>query len=412
MNLQIVLQSKLFSNIWNQFILYGFSHIIPIVLIPFLLNTIGIEKYGLINFALAFSFYFQVVNEFGFDLSNVSHVVENRNNKQQLGHILSAIIICKIGLVILSGIIYFAIICILPNFREYWLLYTFAFIRLIGIIISPNWFFRSMQDLKYVTRIVLPIKSICILPIFVIVNSSEQYIWVIFFFMLESLLSGSLALIIALKRYNIKLQKVLLHDLVFFYKDSIPFFTSTFLTRIYQTSNTVILGFVGGESTAGIYSAAEKLHNAYISFVSPVVSQVLYPYFLSIKSFIKINKIVVLLVVGNIAILSIIYILSPYIINLFIKIETNQIITYFNLFLGVLIISVPCEALGFPYLGVMGYIKEVNFSSICTSVFYILCITILFITKHISIPILILLLALTNIVCITIRLYYIKKYQR
>lgn len=66
-----VVKSKLFSNIFNQFLLYGFSHILPFLLMPYLLTTIGVAKYGLVNFALAFSFYFQVVNEWGFDLSNV-----------------------------------------------------------------------------------------------------------------------------------------------------------------------------------------------------------------------------------------------------------------------------------------------------------------------------------------------------
>ena len=47
--------SKLFSNIFNQFLLYGFSHLLPFLLMPYLLATVGVAKYGLINFAIAFS---------------------------------------------------------------------------------------------------------------------------------------------------------------------------------------------------------------------------------------------------------------------------------------------------------------------------------------------------------------------
>ena len=87
-SLRQIFKSKLWSNIWNQFILYGFSSIVPFLLIPFLLNRLGVEKYGLVNFALAFTFYFQVINEFGFDLSNVRHVVGHRNDSKELGKIL------------------------------------------------------------------------------------------------------------------------------------------------------------------------------------------------------------------------------------------------------------------------------------------------------------------------------------
>ena len=47
------------------------------------LLVIGVEKYGLVNFAIIFSFYFQIFNEFGFDLSNVRHVVNNRDNQEK-----------------------------------------------------------------------------------------------------------------------------------------------------------------------------------------------------------------------------------------------------------------------------------------------------------------------------------------
>ena len=50
-----VIKSKLFSNIFNQFLLYGFSHLLPFLLMPYLLATVGVAKYGLINFAIAFS---------------------------------------------------------------------------------------------------------------------------------------------------------------------------------------------------------------------------------------------------------------------------------------------------------------------------------------------------------------------
>ena len=92
MNLKQILNSRLLSNTFNLFVLYGISSIVPILLVPYLLNTIGVEKYGLVNFALIFSFYFQIVNEFGFDLSNVRHIVKNRENISELGKIVSSIL--------------------------------------------------------------------------------------------------------------------------------------------------------------------------------------------------------------------------------------------------------------------------------------------------------------------------------
>jgi len=138
-SLSKVLRSRLFSNILNQFLLYGFSHILPFLLMPYLLATIGIAKYGLINFAIAFSFYFQVLNEWGFDLSNVRHVVKNRDNPDELSRIFMSILACKTFLLCCSLVVYSSIIIMIPKFRQYELLYILAFVRLIGVIITPHW---------------------------------------------------------------------------------------------------------------------------------------------------------------------------------------------------------------------------------------------------------------------------------
>lgn len=285
-----VVKSKLFSNIFNQFLLYGFSQILPFLLMPYLLVTIGVAKYGLVNFALAFSFYFQVVNEWGFDLSNVRHVVKNRDDTKELSKIFWSIIGCKGLLFIVSSLIYTLIVLLIPKFHGNEWLYFWSFIRLFGIIITPFWLFRSMEDMKYVTRISLMVKCFCILPIFFIVKFPGDYNWVMFFFSLEAIFSGIVSLLIAIKRYRLLFYRVRLLDIRFYFKDSLPFFTSVFLTRIYQTSNTFVLGLVCGDSVTGIYSASEKLYNAYASLVAPLINHIFYPYFSRIKNLVRINN--------------------------------------------------------------------------------------------------------------------------
>lgn len=199
MNLKQILNSRLLSNTFNLFVLYGISSIVPILLVPYLLNTIGVEKYGLVNFALIFSFYFQIVNEFGFDLSNVRHIVKNRENISELGKIVSSILQCKFILIVCSSIVYSLVIFFVDTLRSESTLYTLAFIRLIGIVITPYWFFRSMEDVKYITRISVPVKLLCILPIFFIVNSTDDYELVMLCYALETFVSGILALFIMKK---------------------------------------------------------------------------------------------------------------------------------------------------------------------------------------------------------------------
>ena len=401
----------MFNNLWNQTILTGFSYIIPLVLVPFLLNRLGVEYYGLINFALAFSFYFQIVNEFGFDLSNVRHIDANRNDSQGLSRVFFSILYCKFLLITATLILYAIIVVAAPSLRKEWVLYLLAFIRLFGIILSPSWLFRSMEDSKYVTRISIPLNIVCILPVFFIVKSSDQYLWVMFFYALQCLIPNIVAIVFAIKRYGLTYVRFNIDDVKFYLNDSVPFFTSTLLTRIYQNSNAFVLGLVCGNSAVGIYTAAEKLHNAYASFVAPIISKVLYPYFTRIKNLTRMNRIVLLTIGCNFLLIGILYWVAPYIIPYFIKVESDSILFYFNIFLIVLVFSVPCELLGFSYLGVLGKIKEVTLSTLIAAVVYLVITCILWIFGQISIRNLIIVLGVTNLVNLCFRLHYIKKYK-
>lgn len=414
MNLSIfnkIFNSKLTSNILNQIVLYGFSHLIPFFLMPYLLSTIGIELYGLIYFALAFATYFQVVNEFGFDLSNVRHVVKNKDDNIKLSRIFSAIIHCKLYLIIGTFILYCCIIFSIPSFKEHVWLYILAFIRLFGIIISPYWFFRSMEDVKYVTRISLIIKVLCILPIFIVVHTPEDAIWVMFFFALETIASGILGVYIAIKQYRLKLCFVSNKEVLFFLKDSFPFFTTTFITRIYQNSNIVILGLCCSETITGLYAASEKLFRAYSAFVSPLITYIFYPYFQRTRDFIKINKMVFLFIGLNILFIILLFCTGDYILPLFIKNNIVEIVRYFNWFLLLLVICVPNDILGFPYLGVMGYTKQVNQSTLISGSLYIILSSIAILCYQVTPLNMILILVVTNIASILIRFYFIKKYR-
>ncbi len=266
-----------------------------------------------------------------------------------------------------------------------------------------------MEDVKYITRISVPVKLLCILPIFFIVNSTDDYELVMLCYALETFVSGILALFIMKKRYGIRFQLVKTENIIYYFKDSIPFFSSTFLMRVYKNMNALILGFFVGDFAVGLYTAAEKLHNAYSSFVSPLLSQIFYPYFTRINNINRTTKITILLCVLNTIILACGYFLSPYLIHLFIKTEAASIISNFNLFLFLLVISVPADMLGFPFLGILGKINSVNNTTIYSAFAYMLAIAVLILTKQISIENVILALIFANIICLSSRIYLISK---
>ena len=91
------------------------------------------------------------------------------------------------------------------------------------------------------------------------------------------------------------------------------------------------------------------------------------------------------------------------------KKELNNIINYFNIFLLVLVFSISNEILGFPYLGILGQIKEVKDSTWYASLFYLSLLLLFLFLGMVNVLNLILLLLGTNIVSLLFRLWFIKK---
>lgn len=409
-NVKKIFGSKIFENLSNQTILYGFSHLIPLILLPYLINTIGIEKYGIINFVIAFSFYFQVVNEFGFDLSNVHYVVDNRENKKKLSEILLAIIQCKIYMLFLSALVFFFIVFFVNKFRQELVIYIFAFIRMIGIVITPLWLFRSMEEIKYVTKITMPIKILSTLPIFIFVRDKEDYFLVMLFFAVESIVSGIVAFHVAVKHYNLQLKIQSFSTIKKYFIDSVPFFISTFLYRIYHNANTLIIGLLFGDAIVGIYTAAEKLNNAYSAFISPIITQVFYPFFQRIRDMRKISKAIGIMSVGNIFVLMLVCVLVHLFLGYFIHENIDDILLYFDMLLLVMVLSIPNDLLGFPYLGVLGKTNEVTKSTLYATIGYFIVVGIS-IMVYPSVILMIIALIVANIINVLYKIYCINKYK-
>ena len=74
--------------ILSNFISLGFlkfsQEILPLVIVPYIVKTIGIDNYGLIGFALAFTMYFGSVVEYGFEFTATRDISRIRDFPEKL----------------------------------------------------------------------------------------------------------------------------------------------------------------------------------------------------------------------------------------------------------------------------------------------------------------------------------------
>ncbi|MBC7080594.1 MAG: oligosaccharide flippase family protein, partial [Methanothrix sp.] len=139
------------ENFLSLSLLQILVYVMPLITLPYLTRTLGVANYGLVNFAMAFNAYFQVLTDYGFGLSAVREISINREDKKKISNIFSSVMIIKGVLTIISFLILTVIVFSYQKFTQHWPLYLFAFGIVIGTTLSPTWFYQGMERMKYIT---------------------------------------------------------------------------------------------------------------------------------------------------------------------------------------------------------------------------------------------------------------------
>ena len=269
---------KLFENFLSLSVLNVVNYLFPLILIPYLTRTLGVEKYGIYAFGLAIINYFSMLVSYGFDFSATKQVAIIRDNKAKLNRLFSSILTIRLILVLIALVLLTLSVSIIPKlYIERDLLFSGVGI-FIGIALIPIWLFQGLENMKVVAIVNFFTRLFSTALIFLFVKEQMDYKLTLLFQSCGYLVGGILSIILSLKMFKIRLVLPEITELMFQLKEGWHIFLSTIGMNFYRESNTVILGFLTNYTIVGYYAAAEKIIKVVQSFTSPIVNT-LYPYF-------------------------------------------------------------------------------------------------------------------------------------
>lgn len=268
---------NIFSNFLSLSFLQGANLILPLLTFPYLVKTLGIEKYGLIMFAQAFMTYFTMLADYGFNLSGTREISLNRKNPTKLTRIYNSILIARIGMVTIGFLIMAIIVLSIDNFASEWELYFLTYGMVLGTALFPTWFFQGMEKMKYITILTVISKTIFTISIFVIVVSPNDYLWVPFLNSFGFVFVGLISLVIINRNFKISFKIQESKYIIQQIKKGWHIFISKISTNLYTATTTFVLGLVTNTTMVGYYAIAEKIIRIIVSLFSPF-TQAIYPH--------------------------------------------------------------------------------------------------------------------------------------
>jgi len=263
------------QNFFSLVLLQGANYILPLLVLPYLVRVLGAEKFGLVMFAQSLAIFLTVFVDFGFNISGTREISLARENKIKTGEIFLAIMIIKLGLLIIAFNILFLIVNLFTRFSVDSEIYLLSFGVVIGQALFPVWFFQGIEKMKFVTIINILAKVIFTVLVFFLIKTELDYFKVPIFNSLGFIVSGLIGFLLSFKYFKYKLpSSKLIKQLL---TDSSSLFISNFATSLYTASNVFILGLFSGNVIAGVYSSMEKLILAVKNVYVPLY-QALYPW--------------------------------------------------------------------------------------------------------------------------------------
>lgn len=402
----------LFSNTLFLYILTFSSQFFSFLTVPYLTRVLGPSIYGKVGIAIAYMAYAQIILDFGFILSATQKVVENREDKNILGQILSAVTIVKLILSVLLTLVFGSYVLLSDNMKNDAVFYILYMISTVANALMPDFFYRGIEEMKIITIRTFIIKGAAAICTFIFVRKASDY-WMIPLF---AMIGNSIAVFVMYfdmaKKYQVNFKHIHFGHIKKIVKDTSLFFISRAASTAYQAVNTIILNFIYGSSPmVGYYTSADKLISLGKTASSPIADS-LYPYMIKQKNFRLVKKLLlVFMPVITVGVAIVYWLAEPICIWLF-GAEYAEAGNVLRCLLPILLVILPTYILCFPVMVPLGLSKWANLSNVVGMCIQLLGLLSLVFADNLNIYTLCILSSMTEVIVFLFRLTVVLLYKK
>lgn len=258
------------------------QYLLPLITFPYLTRVLGPGNYGKVAFAVAFITYFNLITDYGFNLSATREISINRDDTKKVSRIYSSVMVTKTLLMLLTFTAMLTIVLSVDMFRSDLPLYIYTYGIVLGSVLFPVWFFQGFERMRYISILRILSSLIYTGLIFIVVRGPMDYLYVPLLNSLGFIAVGIYSQRIVKREFNVRFLRPSPADIREQLVDGWHLFISTIAISLYTTSNRFILGLLAGNVTVGYYAVAEDITRALLGLTSPI-SQAIYPYFSRIQ---------------------------------------------------------------------------------------------------------------------------------
>lgn len=268
---------KIIENIFSLGGLKAATMLLPLIIIPHLIKSIGIELVGLLALVGSINAYLGTFIDYGFIYTGTREVSRNNLDKQKNTYSFYIVNYCKFVLIVLSFILVFIASLFNSFVHNNLLLLVIGLAHISTVSLSPSWFFQGVEDMKKIAIGEIIGKLVSFILIIKFVSNPDDLILVPTFYLVGQVLSLSIYFIF-LQRYIIfsYFPPFRLNEVRSKLVEGWSMFINIFLPNFYNNYSYIAVGYFSNLTAVAAYDIVRKIMNISEQAMG-ILSKVYYP---------------------------------------------------------------------------------------------------------------------------------------
>lgn len=258
-------------------ILLNLSNILfPLISFPYVTRVLSVDGIGVVNFYNTLGSYAVMIAGLGISTYGIRACAMRRDNSKELSSCVKELftikLITSIIVIIILSILALFVTRISSNLK-------LLFIQIIYIgfnICNLEWFYSGIEQYSYITKRAVLVRFISVLLIFVFVKNTGDFICYGFLSVFGNLVSTIINIIYSKKFIDLSWTSLKELNIIQHIKPSLTLFSAILAVSIYTSLDTLMLGFISGDTDVGLYTVSVKVKTILLTFINSL-SNVLLP---------------------------------------------------------------------------------------------------------------------------------------
>lgn len=260
-------------NFIMNVLLTASSIIFPLITFPYISRILLPTGTGKVAFATSVISYFSMLSALGIPVYGIRACAVVRDDKNKLSKIAHEIFIINLTTTVLTYIIFFTCLALIPKLHQDSDLYIICGLTLLFNLLGMEWLYKALEEYSYITTRSIVFKIAALVLMFLLVHAKSDY-----------LIYGAITILAGVGSNIINFINIKKHINTFYcgpynfrphLKPIITFFALSVSATIYTNLDIVMLGFLKGDLAVGYYNSAVKIKTILVAFVTSLSSVLL-----------------------------------------------------------------------------------------------------------------------------------------